>query len=84
MTRVVDRCDSCKAPIYWARTEANRDMPLDAEPVEDGTFAFFDETNRIRYIKPSARRDDSPLYKSHFATCPEGPGWRKSRRRTNA
>lgn len=61
-------------------------MPVDAEPVEDGTVALFypvppggDPTFKVLSgnALELARRSHRVLYRSHFATCPQAQLWRR-------
>lgn len=36
-----EKCRSCGAEIYWAKTEAGKLMPVDAEPAEDGNCVLY-------------------------------------------
>jgi hypothetical protein len=68
------KCRSCGAVIVWARTVADRLMPLDAEPVADGNIVL------VNGMAVSTANDDPAgqlHYKSHFATCPQSDQWRK-------
>lgn len=86
-------CRSCGAPIRWAVTTNGRRIPIDAEPHPEGNLAIagqgaggrisFDPT--VRLI-PKAQLDDfrqkhpgTPLYLSHFATCPNADTHRRNR-----
>lgn len=83
-------CNSCHAPIVWARTEAkegkpSRSMPIDADP-ESGAMAVPGNGNLVKIGEergqPIVRYvpKGKGLHVSHFATCPEGPQHRKARR----
>lgn len=83
----MSRCRSCNAHVMWVETEATetkagRKMPLDAQPngaalvVYDGNLDFTgqrtgDGTPIVQYAQPGHHR-------SHFATCPDRKGWRKT------
>ena len=67
-------CRACGAPIRWATTVNDKAMPLDFDPVEDGTFVIIgptrvdrDDIVRLTEIrndwqrKPSRYRDDANL-----------------------
>ena len=73
-------CRACKAPMIWAKTEKGKNMPVDADPVEDGTFGLFAEDGEVAAVfhtKARAREDwDGDLYKPHWATCPEASSFR--------
>jgi hypothetical protein len=63
-------CQSCGARLRWVVTTSGSLMPLDAEPAPDGNIAI-EPLERFRMV-PLAERAAStvPLFKSHFATCP--------------
>jgi hypothetical protein len=82
-------CSSCGAAIIWAQTEAGRRMPVDAEAVPDGNLQLYTEelggepaepgVQRVRFltrnqvlVEQAAKR---PLWRTHFATCPDGREW---------
>lgn len=69
-------CRSCNAEIIWAVTEAGRRIPLDAEPVKSdelrGLFVLYDGPERVARTVP-------PVYRTHFATCPNADQHRGSR-----
>jgi hypothetical protein len=80
----VSVCRSCGAPILWAVTEHERRMPLDRDPYTGpepgGLFALrLDGENAPLAIAatPEAFADE-PLYRSHFATCPDAKEWRRN------
>lgn len=65
-------CRSCRAEIWWARTESGKRIPLDPEPVPDGNVVVVQDSPPVVRVLAAA---DLPLhivptYKSHFATCP--------------
>ena len=68
-------CRSCEAEIIWAETVTGRLMPLDAAPVRDGNMVFIN--GQTRPASAEDRRLRRPLYKSHFATCPQYKDWRR-------
>jgi len=69
------KCRSCGAAIRWGRTQSGKAMPLDAEPVPDGTLGI--APNGEIYSKGDEAGD---RYKSHFATCPNAATHRKEKR----
>lgn len=84
MTRL-DNCRSCKAPVVWLTIRpGGRRMPIDPDPVDDGNIMA--DLNAAVGVVMSAetvavlREDDSdePLYRSHFATCPDARTWRRT------
>ena len=63
-------CTTCGAPLRWVLTSSGKLLPLDLEPVPDGNIAI-DPLERFRMVPPEARAASTvPLFKSHFATCP--------------
>jgi len=59
-------------------------MPLDAEPSPSGRFRIigenFDGVVHVHYVKNSElEANTSSLYDSHFVTCPDSTGWKRSR-----
>lgn len=78
---MTDRCRSCDAPIRWARTEA-RDlpMPLNPEPTEEGNVQLVNGKARVLAGFDLLHAGDAgePLYRAHFATCPNATEHRKA------
>lgn len=76
----VCRSERCKAAILWiSLAPSNKPHPVDMIPKLEGTIKVFIEDGR-RYGKvlPVDQRRGR-LYVSHFATCPDGPSFRKPR-----
>jgi len=71
----LSRCRSCRADIVWAQTERGKLMPLAAEPYTGddprGLFVFRRHGDSIYVVAatPDAFPGE-PVYRSHFATCP--------------
>lgn len=69
-------CRSCAAEILWAKTVAGKSMPLDAEPHPDGNITLGHiGGEECAIVVTGAERaavqiEGRPLYRSHFATCP--------------
>jgi hypothetical protein len=63
--------------------ESGARMPLDPDPVDDGTIKLVDDRGEGRAIvlpvsaRDMARSDGVPLYRSHYATCPDAALHRK-------
>lgn len=81
-------CRSCEASIFWVRTTHGGRMPLDALPLEAGTIlvALAQRGELLGIVLPPERlhwaRDlDVPLFRSHFASCPDAEKWRSESRR---
>lgn len=75
-----DVCRSCQAPILWGITSKGKAMPLDLEPVEAGNvFLSPDGSARVlnKAALEEARLTNTPLRKSHHATCRHGRAWRR-------
>lgn len=75
-------CRSCGAPISWGMTEKGRRMPLDPSPSADGNVFMTGESwngTPVVAVLGSGDATTAPahLYKSHFATCPNGPSHRR-------
>lgn len=81
-------CD-CGARMRWATTLTGSRIPLDPEPVDDGTFllvAALEPAGAPIAIPVAAIADDRimqlrqagpRLFRSHFATCPNADDHRK-------
>lgn len=70
----VEKCRSCGARVFFAKTRNNRDMPIDFEPVADGNVWITDGVARVGTPPDGVER-----YVSHYATCPNGPSHRRKR-----
>jgi hypothetical protein len=62
--RRITRCRSCNAKIIWFKTEAGKNMPVDADTVEPDDDV--EELDLSRHV-------------SHFATCPNANQHRHKR-----
>jgi hypothetical protein len=75
-------CRSCAAPIFLARTEKDKLMPVNALPdAERGNLRVWrdQQAGRMRTeVVPEAERAGADLFVSHFVTCPQSARWRKS------
>lgn len=70
------KCRSCGAAIIWAKTEAGKSAPFDAEPAPDGNVIL--ERTGTAFVVPEEERSKfSNLHKNHFATCPNAKTHRK-------
>ncbi len=54
-------CKSCGEYIVWVKTEAGKNMPVDADSFDEGDDLLWDPDKHI----------------SHFATCPNADKHRK-------
>ncbi len=77
------KCRSCSRTIIWVRTERDKKMPLDYDPVEDQTqaslFVLRDRTSSQGPLAIAAwgLAGIEPHYRSHFATCEQRNAWRR-------
>jgi hypothetical protein len=69
-------CRSCGARIVWAVTAAGRRMPLDPDPDAGGTIRVHLSEGGDLLAVIGGADDGRPLYRSHFATCPQASAWR--------
>ena len=69
------QCLSCGAEITFAETEAGKQMP---RTVGRGSRALRIQDNEN---DPSVRQEvtNNRRFKSHFASCPQAPAWRKDK-----
>lgn len=76
----LEACRSCGAPVVWAKHyRTGKSAPMNAESSDDGGFVIVDEEGTTTYRPPWGDEGTLPRHTSHFATCPEGPAWRKAR-----
>jgi hypothetical protein len=78
----VSACRSCSAPIVWVGTERGKAMPLDAQPYDgddpSGLFVIrVVDGKALAIAVPPEAFAGEPLYRSHFATCPQADQWRR-------
>lgn len=73
-------CFSCGNEIIWARTETGKRMPIDPSPHPEGNLVLY-RGEMLPTVRPVSRivdrKPDTPLYKSHFATCKQASQHRK-------
>jgi hypothetical protein len=84
----ISHCRSCGAEVVWCVTAADKNMPMDAAPVEDGTFhIFLEQSGTIRahhtkdglmLVMMDGTFQIAPRFTSHFATCPNAAEHRKN------
>jgi hypothetical protein len=81
----VAKCRSCGASIIWTDTVTGRRMPLDANPTTDGNIILGVRHGNVplalvQTAQALARLKEygSPLYTSHFATCPHADNHRRN------
>lgn len=73
---VITECRSCHGPIVWCLTERGKRMPVDAVPVESGTFVKV-ATQDGSPVMSARHAPEGARYTSHFATCPDAADWRR-------
>jgi hypothetical protein len=56
-------CSGCGQAIYWIKTEAGKNMPVD--------------TSRCVVVTPEGKTVSGHI--SHFATCPKAAGFRRGK-----
>lgn len=81
-----ERCRSCKAIVIWATLPSGKRAPFNASqvPARIGGAGYVlrqveggDVQAELFDADPS-RLEGSGVHLSHFATCPDCIGWRKS------
>lgn len=78
--RKYSRCRSCKARIFWATTEQEKTIPMDAEPSANGTM--FEDGNVMKCVSLiNQPPEGAELFTTHFATCPDAGKHRKAVRK---
>jgi len=73
----MSRCSSCGAEIMWSRTENNKAIPVNPEPVLGGNVILECSGSLARVVTPNP---GVKLYVSHFTTCPHAREHRKVKR----
>lgn len=68
MSVEIKRCRSCKAPIVWMRTRRGKNVPVDADTVDE---AEHDEEGRPMFVYGT--------HVAHFTTCPNAAQHRRSK-----
>jgi len=63
------QCKSCGKPIYWAKTQAGKLAPINADFKALKTLSIDGETLQLL-----------GAYASHFSTCPQANQFRKKRK----
>lgn len=72
------RCDSCGAPIVWAKTRSGKAIPVNVDPSPSGNLALRDG---VAVVVTAIDGMNAPhRYLSHFATCPHAGQWRRGGR----
>ena len=80
----VSNCRSCEAPIVWCVSDSGKNMPMDADSSEDGTFGIIERDGESpltvfhkKLVAHGLEAEDVELHTSHHATCPDANKWRK-------
>ncbi len=71
----------CAAPVAFRTTRTGAKMPIDPIPASDGNVALVgNEGAEIAEVMSGDRLDayEGHLYKTHFATCPDGTAFRSA------
>ena len=83
-----DICRKCRAAIYWVRTPAGKNMPVDVLPIPykaragaPGSSVTADGRVLRADLNVPRGEADGVGYISHFATCPAAREMRKTKRR---
>lgn len=83
-----DKCSGCGVPIAWRTTHGSRGatkpIPLDVAPNDDrGNVVVRGDTATV-LTRPQvlgAKATATPLYTSHFASCPHASTFRNGAKR---
>lgn len=68
MSVVIARCRSCDESIVWMVTSNNKNMPVDADSIDESELEYHNSTPCF---------DASFGHISHFATCPNADQHRR-------
>ncbi|WP_027500422.1 hypothetical protein [Rhodococcus sp. UNC363MFTsu5.1] len=87
MTTRARFCTSCEAPIFFATTPGDEQMPVEVEPRADGNVhVTFSDPPTARVVgrgqAEGMRAAGIQLYRSHFASCPKANQHRHNPRTT--
>lgn len=73
----MNNCRSCGAPIFWARTTTRKNIPIDADPVDNGNVELTRTWDGpFRVVSVVAPGDGTHV--SHFVTCPDASDHRRT------
>lgn len=78
----MSRCRSCGEPIRWVKTVNDKSMPLDVEPHPEGNITVEAGVAHVFATTPPRVDDRTPVYRSHFVTCPNATSHRNQRKDT--
>lgn len=76
-------CKGCGATIFWIRTRAGMNMPVNPEPVfvavDDGSDVFVTDEGEVIRGREVPTNDGSAevAFVSHWATCPAADQFRR-------
>ena len=74
-------CESCGAEIVWAETAATgKPIPLDPQTVKGGNIIAARDPERGGKLVATVTGPGGGDRQTHFASCPNAPQHRKSRR----
>ncbi len=75
-----ERCKSCNAEVIWAHLPNDKRMPVDAKASDTGNLVLVRRGGRVLALpfNPEKHGVAGPRRVSHFATCPDAAGWRKT------
>lgn len=70
-------CKTCGKPFDWYRNaETGKFMPIDPDPADNGNVRIDVVRNVATVVAPGSH---TPLYLSHFTTCPGAAEHRSKR-----
>lgn len=76
-------CRGCGQQIDWIKTDKGKNMPLDPEYINydeaEPYTVLVTDSGHVVTVTPHQRQPNVKGRISHFATCPKGSEFRKSR-----
>lgn len=76
----IEACRGCGAKIFFAKTPADKTVPLDLAPHDDGSYIVADR-DPLQLAKYDAMlHAGCERYVSHFITCPKREQFSKHRK----
>lgn len=77
-------CDSCEAPLIFARTQGGKQMPLNAKPDPTGNVAAYQDHLGVWHARVLGKAQEPAAhekrYLPHFATCTDPAAHRRRQR----
>lgn len=84
------KCRTCNRDIFWVRSPAGANLPIDARPVDPHTFAividpdFGPQAVKLAFVlddpdRPQDGLEADRVFVSHWLTCPRPPAPRGTR-----